>query len=547
MAQIKYGQDARHALLRGVNKLADAVVVTLGPRGRNVCMEKNFGSPTITKDGVSVAKEVELADPVENLGCRLIREAASKTSDDAGDGTTTSTLLTRYLVMSGFKWVGSQFSPVYYKRGMEKAVALVSDVLHSSSFPVKTPANIESVARISANGDAEIAKIIADATAKVGRDGVINIEEGKGMETVVETTDGMRLERGWINSSFCFDEANQESVLEDPYVLVTDHVVGSARPIVPILEHLLKDSGSLVIIASDFQGDAIGTFYRNLAKLKTQLIKAPGFGDAQGDVLGDIAALTGATLVSRSTGQHLESVTLAHLGRVSRVRVTAKDTILVDALESGNAAAIQERVKQIKALIDRTGSEYDKDKLRERMSKLLGGVCVIRVGAGSELAMKEKKARMEDALYATKASIEDGVVTGGGLALLRAADEVRDIVDHAGEVGLEPSDLPVGDDEQAGFDAVLNSCREPLRQIATNAGLVGDLWVAKVQEMNTHVGLDVSDLKVKNLLDAGILDPTKVVCSALQNAVSVAGVILTTEATINKQQLSDSSALMQQS
>jgi chaperonin GroEL len=543
MAQIRYGQDARQALLRGINKVADAVVVTLGPRGRNVCMEKAFGSPTITKDGVSVAKEIELEDPAENLGCRLIREAASKTSDDAGDGTTTSTLLARYLVVRGSKHVGLHFSPVLYKRGMEKALSLVCDVVRTGSLSVKTPANIESVAKISANGDQEIAKIIADATARVGRDGVINIEEGKGMETVVETTDGMRLDRGWINSSFCFDDANQESVLDRPHVLVTDHVITTARPLVPILEHLLQESASLLIVAPDFQGDSVATFYRNLGKLKAQLVKAPGFGVGQLDVLGDVAALTGATLISKSTGRNLESATIEDLGRLSTVRVTAKETILVDSNEQDTSTAIQERVKGIKALIENSGSEYDKDKLRERMSKLLGGVCVIKVGAGSELAMREKKARMEDALYATKASIEDGVVAGGGLALLRAADEVRDIVDHADEMELKPHELPIGDDEQAGFDALLEACTEPTRQIASNAGLVGDLWVAKIQEMNTHTGLDVSDLQVKDLLDAGIIDPTKVVCSALQNAVSVAGIILTTEAMINKANPSDTAAL----
>jgi chaperonin GroEL len=543
MATIKYGQEARQAMLRGINKLADAVVVTLGPGGRNVCLEKAFGSPTITKDGVSVAKEIELEDPVENLGCRLIREAASKTSDDAGDGTTTSTLLTRYLVVRGSKRTENHFSPVYYKHGMEKALSLICDAIRSNSFPVKTPADIENVARISANGDTEIAKIIADATAKVGRDGVINIEEGKGMDTVVETTDGMRLDRGWINSSFCFDEAKQESVLDAPYVLVTDHVLTSARPLLPILEHLLKEAIPLLIIAPDFQGDTVATFYRNLGTLKTQLIKAPGFGDAQHDILEDIAALTGATLVSKVMGADLDSASIEHLGRLGRARVTAREAILVDDIKDSGSQAVQDRVQQIKGLIERTDSEYDKDKLRERMSKLLGGVCVIKVGAGSELAMREKKARMEDALYATKASIDDGVVAGGGLALLRAADVVRDFVDHA-HMELGPNDLPKGEDEQAGFDAVLDACSEPLRQIACNAGLVGDLWVAKVQEMDTHVGLDISDLQVKNLLDAGILDPTKVVCSALQNAVSVAGAILTTEATINKELPSDSAGLM---
>jgi chaperonin GroEL len=540
---IKFGHDARVKMLRGINQLADAVVVTMGPRGRNVCMEKAFGSPTITKDGVSVAKEIELPDPVENLGCRLIREAASKTSDDAGDGTTTSTLLARFLVVQSFKKVSSHFSPVSFNRGALKAVPLITDAIRASSFPVKTPADIENVARISANGDGAIAKMIASAVARVGRDGVVNIEEGKGIETVIESTDGMQLDRGWINPSFCLDEDEQESVLNDPYVLVTDHTISSARTILPLLEELLKSESELVILAPDFQGDTVGTFYRNLSKLRTQLIRAPGFGQGQHDVLGDVAALTGATFVSKSMGMDLESATLEHLGRLSKCRVTAKDTTLVEGARG--SGSLQDRITQIKALINQTGSEYDKDKLRERLSKLMGGVCVIRVGAGSELEMKEKKARMEDALYATKASIEEGVVAGGGLALLRAADVVRDMVDnHSGEMALGPAELPQGHDERVGFETVLDACAEPLRQMACNAGLVGDLWVAKVQEMmGEYEGLDISDLQIKDLVAAGIMDPTKVVCSALVNAVSVAGTILTTEAAITKRQPSDTLSL----
>ena len=540
---IKFGHDARVKMLRGVNQLADAVVVTMGPRGRNVVLQKAFGTPTITKDGVSVAKEIELPDPVENLGCRLLREAASKTSDDAGDGTTTATLLARYLVVQSFKRVTSNFSPVAYNRGALKAVPLLTDAVLGRSFPVKTPADVENVARISANGDGEIAKVIASAVARVGRDGVVNIEEGKGMETEIESTDGMRLDRGWINASFCFDEVAQESVLQNPYVLVTDHAILSARPILDVLEALVQEQACLLIVAPDFQGETVATFYRNQATLKVQLIRAPGFGQGQQDVLGDIAALTGATFVSKDVGMDLDSVTLEHLGRLASCRVTAKESILVEG-GSESSPAVQERITQIKALIDRSGSEYDKDKLRERLSKLMGGICVIRVGAGSELEMKEKKARMEDALYATKASIDDGVVAGGGLALLRAADVVRDLVDsHAEEMGLTPADLPQGLEERIGFDTVLAACSEPLRQIANNAGLVGDLWVAKVQEMDEFEGLDVSDLQVKDLLNAGILDPAKVVCSALANAVSVAGAILTTEATITKVKPSDTAAL----
>jgi chaperonin GroEL len=531
---IKYGVEARQGMLRGINKLADAVVVTLGPKGRNVCLEKAFGSPFITKDGVSVAKEIELEDPFENIGCRLIREAASKTSEDAGDGTTTSTLLARFMVVQGVKQIAADFSPVAYKRGMDKAAALLVDAIVSGSIPVKTQQDIESVATISANGDRVIAKVIADAVAKVGRDGVVNIEEGKGMETRVEATDGMKLDRGWVNSSFCFDEARQESVMRDAYVLVTDHVVSSVRPFLAILEELVKNpESSLVVLAPDFQGDAIATFHHNLKQLKAQLIRGPGYGATQHDLLEDIAVLTGALFVSKTMGMELDSVTLEHLGRIGSVRVTAKDTLLIDG--AGDQVNVDARVAQIKTAIERSGSEYDRDKLRERMSKLLGGVCVIRVGAVSELAMKETKSRMEDALYATKASIDEGIVPGGGLAYLRAAQAVRSGLQSNDEDGLfEAHELPQGVDEEAGFAMVLQACNEPLRQIAQNAGLVGDLYVAKVLESDEHVGFDASDMTMKNLLEAGVVDPTKVVRSALTNAVSVAGTLLTTEAIIHK-------------
>jgi len=529
---IKYGIDARQRMLRGINKLADAVVVTMGPKGRNVCLEKAFGSPFITKDGVSVAKEIELEDPYENIGCRIIREAASKTSEDAGDGTTTSTLLARFMAVQGIKQIAANFSPVAYKRGMDKAATLLVDAIVSGSIPVKTQQDIESVAAISANGDRVIAKVIADAVAKVGRDGVVNIEEGKGMETVVEATDGMKLDRGWVNSSFCFDEARQESVMKDAYVLVTDHVVMSVRPFLSILEELVKAEASLLILAPDFQGDSVATFYHNIKQLKTQLIKGPGYGATQHDLLEDIAILTGATFVSKTMGMDLDSVTMGHLGRLGSVRVTSKDTLLMDG--SGDQVNVDARIAQIKTAIERSGSEYDRDRLRERMSKLLGGVCVIRVGAVSELAMKETKSRMEDALYATKASIDEGIVPGGGLAYLRAAQAVRAGV-QANEDGLfEAHELPQGVDEGAGFEMVLQACNEPLRQIAQNAGLVGDLYVAKVQEADEHVGFDCSDMTMKNLFEAGVVDPTKVVRSALTNAVSVAGTLLTTEAILSK-------------
>lgn len=538
MAEIKYGTEARAAILAGINQLADAVVVTMGPKGRNVCLEKSFGPPTITKDGVSVAKEIELHDPLENLGCRLLREAASKTSDDAGDGTTTATLLARFLVVQGSKRIESNFAPVRFKHGMDLAARLLVDAVHASSLPVKTQKDVESVATISANNDAVVARVIADAVARVGRDGVVNIEEGKGMETVVETTDGMRLDRGWIRPEFCLDGEAQESLLKNSYVLVTDHVITSARPFLEILEALVKAGESLLIIAPDFQGDSVATFHRNLGQLKSQLIKAPGFGATQNDVLGDIAVLSGAQFITKTAGMNLDSITMESLGRIGSVRVTAKDTTLVDG--AGTAEAIESRIQQIKGQIEKSGSEYDKDKLRERMSKLLGGICVIRVGAASELAMKEMKARMEDALYATKASIEEGIVPGGGLALLRAAQMVDSLVemsadpDTAEEDRLSPSELPADDDELAGFNLVLRACQEPLRQIADNAGLVGELYVAKVSEMPEFHGLDASDSEIKDLMEARIVDPTKVVCAAITNAVSVAGTILTTEAAIYK-------------
>jgi chaperonin GroEL len=350
------------------------------------------------------------------------------------------------------------------------------------------------------------------------------------METVTEATDGMQLDRGWVNPAFCLNEERQESVLTDPYVLVTDHTISSVRVLLPILEELVKSESSLLILAPDFQGDSIATFYHNLKQLKAQLIKAPGFGSSQHDILEDIAILTGATFVSKTIGMDLDSVTMQDLGRLGSVRVTAKETVLMDG--SGEQAKVDARITQIKSAIEHSGSEYDKDKLRGRMSKLLGGVCVIRVGAPSELAMKETKSRMEDALYATKASIDEGIVPGGGLAYLRAAQSVRAGIDM-GQM-FDVSELPNGVDEQAGFESVLQACNEPLRQITSNAGLVGELYVAKVQEAEEHVGLDVSDMILKNLLEAGVVDPTKVVRSALLNAVSVAGTLLTTEAIIHK-------------
>jgi len=538
---IKYGPDARKHLLNGVVKLSKAVAVTLGPRGRNVGIEKTFGSPVITKDGVSVAKEVDLANPWEDMGSRLVREVASKTSEDAGDGTTTATVLACYLAVDGMRLIESGFAPVAFKKGMDKAAALLDDQLAGLSIPIKTQADIENVANISANGDREIAKVIADAVAKVGKDGVINIEEGRSLATLVETTDGLKIERGWISSSFCTNEELQESILENAFVLVTDQVVSNVRGMLPLLEWLVQQERPVLVIAPDFGGDAVPLFLGNqkAGNLFAQLIKAPGFGTQQHEMLQDIAVVTGATLVSKQMGLNLDkTLTGDVLGTVRRVRVTVKDTTLVDC--SGDGEKVETRLRQIKAEIARSGSEYDKDKLRERLGKLLGGVCTIKVGAHSELAMKELKARMEDALYATKASIDEGVVPGGGISYLRAAQRVEELFGAAVEGDTElqtqfAGSFPEGPEETAGFKLVLRACEEPLRQIIDNAGRKGDLYVEKVKDIAEDlVGVDALDFEFKNMFEAGIVDPTKVARSVISNAVSVVGTLLTTEAVIRK-------------
>jgi chaperonin GroEL len=531
---------------RGVVKLANAVAVTLGPKGRNVCLEKAFGAPLVTKDGVSVAKEIDLPDRWENMGAKLVREVASKTSDVVGDGTTTSVVLASSLFLGGMRLIEAAHPPISVKRGMDQALELVTDQLIGLSIEVRAQERVEDVATIAANGDRAIGKVIAEAVGKVGKDGVVNIEEGKSMETTIETTDGLRWDRGWLSPEFCLDAQAQESVLHDPYVLVTDHPVVSARPLLPVLERLVADHASLLLVAPDFQGDAIPTFLQNTKQgtLMSQLVKAPAFGMQQTEHLKDIAVLTGATFISKEVGLGLKDVTIESLGRARRVRVTGKDMVLTDG--NGTEADVDARIMQLKAEIDRTGSEYDKDKLRERLGRLLGGICVIKVGAATELEMKETKARMEDALFATQASIDEGIVPGGGLALLRAADRVRELLaasaggvelDLVPEAGRTAHILPTDIFEQAGFELVLKACEEPLIQLVSNAGKKGETWVDRVRAVagtDELSGLDVTDFQIKNMLDAGIVDPLKVVRSALQNAVSVAGTMLTTEVAIHK-------------
>jgi chaperonin GroEL len=539
MMGTKYGSDVRKSMLAGVNKLTDAVEVTLGPRGRNVCLDKAFGSPLVTKDGVSVAKEISLPDPWENMGCLLVREVASKTSDDAGDGTTTATVLARFMCVEGVRLVEAGIAPVALKRGMDKAFGLLEEQLIGMSIEVKSESDIANVATISANGDDVIGKIIAAAVAKVGKDGVVNIEEGKASETIVETTDGMKLDRGWANSEFASEENSSECVLHEPYVLVTDMNFGAVRPLVPLLGQLVEKNASLFVLATDFQGESIPTFVMNYKNktLQSCLVKAPGFGANQDAIVNDVAILTGATVISKQLGMNFDGINIEMLGRAGRIRVTAKDTTITDG--QGSEEAVDTRINQIRTELERTGSEYDADKLRERMGKLLGGVCVIRVGAHSELAMKELKARMEDALYATKSSVDEGIVPGGGTALLRASQQAAAMLAklRSGELSQEEygHDAPEGYDENSGFDLVLRACEEPMRVIVRNAGKQGDLWVEKVKEQeDPMVGVDATSVQLKNLLEAGIVDPVKVVRCALANAVSVSSTILTAETMVRK-------------
>jgi len=527
---LKFGSEARLLLLSGVTRLAKAVAVTLGPRGRNVALQKTFGDPLVTKDGVSVAKEIELADPWENMGAKMVMEVASKTSDDAGDGTTTATVLAHFMCERGVALVEAGHAPISLKRGMDRALALLQEEILNLSIPIKDQTDIENVATISANGDRELGRIVADAVAKVGRDGVVNIEEGRGTKIEVDSVEGMQFDRGWVRPEF---SANGVDVTYDtPFILVTDHVVSACRPLLPFLNAVSEADRPLVIIAPDFEGEALPLFVQNhkQGRLKVVLVKAPGFGHTQEAYLQDIATLVGAELIAKGQGLTFDSCfqgtdggePLAWAGSAGRVRVTAKDTTILDG--QGAEEAIEARIDQIRAEISRTGSEYDVDKLRERLGKLQGGVCVIKVGASSEVEMKELKARMEDALYATRASIDDGIVAGGGTTLIQASRVVLDSI---------PDEL-TDPEEMAGFRLVMEACNEPLRRIVSNAGESGPVWAARVRDADEHVGLDATDMTLKNMLEAGIVDPTKVVMSALTNAVSVSSTLLTTEVLIRK-------------
>jgi len=520
--QIIYSEGARQAILRGVNQLADAVKVTLGPKGRNVVIEKKFGGPTITKDGVTVAKEIELKDTVENLGAQMVREVASKTSDIAGDGTTTATILTQAIFREGVKAVAAGVNPMALKRGIDKAVETVVAELQSFAAPVSGPM-IAQVGTISANGDETIGKIIAEAMEKVGKDGVITVEESKTMVTELQTVDGMQFDRGYLSPYFITDADRMEAVLEEPYILIHEKKISNMKDLLPVLEQVARAGRPLLIIAEEVEGEALATLVVNKLRgtLNVAAVKAPGFGDRRKAMLEDIAILTGGRAIFEETGIKLEGVQISDLGRAKRVTVDKDNTTIIDG--AGEETAIAGRVKQLRAQIEETTSDYDREKLQERLAKLAGGVAVIKVGAATETEMKEKKARVEDALHATRAAVEEGIVPGGGSALLRASKALEN--------------LKLDGDESIGVNIVKRAAEEPIRQIAGNAGHEGSIVVEKVrsnENSNGTYGFNAATGVYEDLVAAGVIDPAKVTRSALQNAASIAGLMLTTEALISE-------------
>jgi chaperonin GroEL len=515
--QITFGDESRQSILRGVNRLADAVRVTLGPKGRNVVLDKKFGAPLITKDGVTVAKEIDLKDPLENMGAQMVKEVASKTSDVAGDGTTTATVLAQAIFREGGKNVTAGANPMALKRGIDKAVAAVSEELKKLSKPVKG-GMIAQVGAISANNDPEIGRIIAEAMEKVGKDGVITVEEARSMETSLEVVEGMQLDRGYLSPYFVTDPERMEVVLENAVVLIHEKKISNLKDLLPLLEQVAKAAQPLLIIAEDLEGDVLATLVVNKLRGTLQLaaVKAPGYGDRRKEMLEDIAVITGGKAITEDLGISLEKVKLEDLGRAKKVTIDKEHTTIVEG--AGQKKNIEARVKQLRAQIEETTSDYDREKLQERLAKLVGGVAVIKVGAATETEMKEKKARVEDAMHATKAAVEEGIVAGGGVALLRCTKAI-DAIKAEG-------------DEAVGVNIIRRALEEPLRQIAGNAGHEGAVVVARVREMKADEGFNALTEKYENLVEAGVIDPTKVVRSALQNAASIASLLLTTEATI---------------
>ena len=513
---IKSGEEARKALEAGVNILADTVKVTLGPKGRNVVLERSFGGPTVTKDGVSVAKEIELKDKFENMGAAMVREVASKTSDNAGDGTTTATVLAQAIVDEGMKFVAAGMNPMDLKRGIDKAVAAAITELKKLSKPTTTNKEIAQVGAISANSDEEIGQIISEAMDKVGKEGVITVEDGKSLKNELEVVEGMQFDRGYLSPYFINQPEKQAAVLENPFILLHDKKISNIRELLPVLEQVAKAARPLVIIAEDIDGEALATLVVNSIRgiLKVVAVKAPGFGDRRSAMLEDIAVLTGGTVISSNVGLSLDKATLAQLGSAKKVEVTKENTTIIDG--AGDAAAIENRVKNIRTQIEGASSDYDREKLQERVAKLAGGVALIKVGAATEVEMKEKKARVEDALHATRAAVEEGIVPGGGVALIRAKLAIKDIKGD-------------NDEQNAGIRIVLRAMEEPLRQIVANAGDEPSVVVNTVAQGEGNFGYNAQSAKYGDMVEMGVLDPTKVTRTALQNAASVASLILTTD------------------
>ncbi|WP_250624729.1 chaperonin GroEL [Pinirhizobacter soli] len=517
--EVRFGEDARSRILKGVNTLANAVKVTLGPKGRNVVLEKSFGAPTITKDGVSVAKEIELADKYENLGAQIVKEAASKTSDVAGDGTTTATVLAQAFIQEGLKAVAAGINPMDLKRGIDKAVIAAVGELKRLSKPTVDDKEIAQVGTISANSDANIGDIIATAMKKVGKEGVITVEEGSGLENELDVVEGMQFDRGYLSPYFINNQASQQVELDDPYILIHDKKVSNVRELLPVLEAVAKAGKPLLIVAEEVEGEALATLVVNTIRgiVKVAAVKAPGFGDRRKAILEDIAILTNGQVISEEVGLQLEKATINDLGRAKRVVITKENTTIIDG--AGEAERIQSRIAQVKAQIEETSSDYDREKLQERVAKLAGGVAVIKVGAGTEIEMKEKKARVEDALHATRAAVEEGVVAGGGVALIRALKAVENLK---------------GDntDQDLGIAITRRALEAPLRAIVANAGEEPSVIVAKVKEGTGNFGYNAANGEFGDMLVMGILDPTKVTRTALQHAASVAGLAITTEAIV---------------
>ena len=528
--ELQFDTDARAALKRGVDQLARAVKVTLGPKGRNVVIDRKFGSPTVTKDGVSVAKEIELSDPIENMGAQMVKEVATKTSDLAGDGTTTATVLAQAIFREGLKNVTAGAGPMAIKRGIEKAVAKVVEELKALSTPTKGKKEIAQVGAISANNDKEIGDLIADAMEKVGKDGVITVEEAKGMETSLETVEGMQFDRGYLSPYFVTDPERMEAVLEDALILIHDKKISSMKDLLPILEKVAQMGRPLLIIAEEVEGEALATLVVNKLRgtLRVCAVKAPGFGDRRKAMLQDVSVLTGGQVISEEVGFKLENAVVSDLGKAKRIVVDKDNTTIIDG--GGESDKIKGRISEIRAAIDKSTSDYDREKLQERLAKLAGGVAVIHVGAATETEMKEKKARVEDALHATRAAVEEGIVAGGGVALVRVREKLKN---------WKTEDA----DEQIGVAIIMRSLEEPLRQIAENAGAEGSIVLDKVRSnKNPNYGYNAQTDDYEDLVEAGVIDPTKVTRTALQNAASIASLLLTTECVVVEKKEEDKAA-----